>query len=134
MSRIPDPVLQKLESLPASPGCYQMLDATGKVLYVGKALVLRQRVRSYFHASAHHSLRTQALVAEIADISWWVTKTELEALVLENELIKRYQPHYNVRLKDDKTFPYIKVNWQEDFTKIQVVRRIRKDGDRYIGP
>lgn len=134
MSRIPEPVLQKLESLPASPGCYQMLDATGKVLYVGKALVLRQRVRSYFHASAHHSLRTQALVAEIADITWWVTKTELEALVLENELIKRYQPHYNVRLKDDKTFPYIKVNWQEDFPKIQVVRRIRKDGARYFGP
>ena len=111
-----------------------MLDAAGKVLYVGKALVLRHRVRSYFHASAHHSLRTQALVAEIADISWWVTKTELEALVLENELIKRYQPHYNVRLKDDKTFPYIKVNWQEDFPKIQVVRRIRKDGARYFGP
>ena len=134
MSRIPDLVLQKLDTLPASPGCYQMLDAAGKVLYVGKALVLRHRVRSYFHASAHHSLRTQALVAEIADISWWVTKTELEALVLENELIKRYQPHYNVRLKDDKTFPYIKVNWQEDFPKIQVVRRIRKDGARYFGP
>jgi excinuclease ABC subunit C len=74
------------------------------------------------------------LVAEIADITWWVTKTELEALVLENELIKRYQPHYNVRLKDDKTFPYIKVNWQEDFPKIQVVRRMRKDGARYFGP
>ncbi|HRA68257.1 MAG TPA: excinuclease ABC subunit UvrC, partial [Caldilinea sp.] len=132
--RIPEKVAQKLDSLPTAPGCYQMLDKEGRVLYVGKAVVLRNRVRSYFHASANHSPRTQALVAEIADISWWVTKTELEALVLENELIKRYQPHYNVRLKDDKTFPYIKVNWQEDFPKIQVVRRMRKDGARYFGP
>jgi excinuclease ABC subunit C len=131
---IPEKVAQKLDSLPTSPGCYQMLDAAGHVLYVGKAIVLRNRVRSYFHASANHSPRTQALVAEIADISWWVTKTEMEALVLENELIKRYQPHYNVRLKDDKTFPYIKVNWQDDFPKIQVVRRMRKDGARYFGP
>lgn len=131
---IPEKVAQKLDALPTAPGCYQMLDATGRVLYVGKAIVLRNRVRSYFHASANHSPRTQALVAEIADITWWVTKTELEALVLENELIKRYQPHYNVRLKDDKTFPYIKVNWQDDFPKIQVVRRMRKDGARYFGP
>ncbi len=131
---LPEKVAHKLDSLPTAPGCYQMLDADGRVLYVGKALVLRNRVRSYFHASANHSPRTQALVAEIADISWWVTKTELEALVLENELIKRYQPRYNVRLKDDKTFPYIKVNWQEDFPKIQVVRRMRKDGARYFGP
>jgi excinuclease ABC subunit C len=133
-SRIPERVAQKLDSLPTAPGCYQMLDKEGRVLYVGKAVVLRNRVRSYFHASANHSPRTQALVAEIADISWWVTKTELEALVLENELIKRYQPHYNVRLKDDKTFPYIKVNWQDEFPKIQVVRRMRKDGARYFGP
>lgn len=132
--RIPEKVTQKLDSLPTAPGCYQMLDDEGRVLYVGKALVLRNRVRSYFHASANHSPRTQALVGEIADISWWVTRTELEALVLENELIKRYQPRYNVRLKDDKTFPYIKVNWQEDFPKIQVVRRMRKDGARYFGP
>jgi excinuclease ABC subunit C len=130
----PEKVAHKLDSLPTAPGCYQMLDADGRVLYIGKALVLRNRVRSYFHASANHSPRTQALVSEIADISWWVTKTELEALVLENELIKRYQPRYNVRLKDDKTFPYIKVNWQEDFPKIQVVRRMRKDGARYFGP
>lgn len=131
---LPEKVAHKLDSLPTAPGCYQMLDAEGRVLYVGKALVLRNRVRSYFHASANHSPRTQALVAEIADVSWWVTKTELEALILENELIKRYQPRYNVRLKDDKTFPYIKVNWQDDFPKIQVVRRMRKDGARYFGP
>ena len=132
--QVPEKVAQKLDTLPVAPGCYQMLDGVGNVIYVGKAVVLRNRVRSYFHLSANHSPRTHALVAEIADISWWVTKTELEALILENELIKRYQPHYNVRLKDDKTFPYIKVNWQEDFPKIQVVRRMRKDGARYFGP
>ncbi|MCX6049377.1 MAG: excinuclease ABC subunit UvrC [Chloroflexi bacterium] len=132
--QLPEKVAQKLENLPDSPGCYQMLNAQGKVIYVGKAIVLRNRVRSYFHASAQHSPKTLALVEEIRDISWWVTQTELEALVLENELIKRYQPHYNIRLKDDKQFPYIKINWQDDFPKIEVVRKMRKDGARYFGP
>ncbi|MBW7881806.1 MAG: excinuclease ABC subunit UvrC [Caldilineaceae bacterium] len=135
MSRqLSEKVTQKLDTLPSAPGCYQMLDGNGRVIYVGKAVVLRNRVRSYFHASAQHSPRTQALVEEIADISWWVTQTELEALILENELIKRYKPRYNVRLKDDKTFPYIKVNWQDDFPRVGVVRRMRKDGARYFGP
>ncbi len=127
-------VLQKLESLPSGPGCYQMLNEKGKVIYVGKALVLRNRVRSYFHASANRDPKTRALVAEIRDIVWWVTQTELEALILENELIKRYKPRYNIRLKDDRQFPYIKVHWKDDFPKISVVRRIRKDGARYFGP
>lgn len=131
---LPERVIQKLSNLPESPGCYQMLNAEGKVIYVGKARVLRNRVRSYFHNSAQHPPRTQALVNEIVDIEWWVTQTELEALVLENELIKRYRPHYNVRLKDDKSYPYIKVNVQNDFPKIQVVRRIQRDGARYFGP
>ncbi len=132
--QLPEKVAQKLENLPDSPGCYQMLNADGKVIYVGKAIVLRNRVRSYFHASAQHSPKTLALVEEIRDISWWVTQTELEALILENELIKRYRPHYNIRLKDDKQFPYIKINWQDDFPKIQVVRKMFKDGARYFGP
>ncbi len=131
---LPERVIQKLLNLPDSPGCYQMLNAAGTVIYVGKAIVLRNRVRSYFHNSAQHPPRTQALVNEIEDIEWWVTNTELEALVLENELIKRYRPHYNVRLKDDKSYPYIKVNVQNDFPKIQVVRRIVRDGARYFGP
>ncbi len=132
--QIYEKVQQKLANLPDSPGVYQMLNAEGKVIYVGKAIVLRNRVRSYFHVSAQHTPKTQALVDEIRDISWWVTKTELEALVLENELIKRYRPHYNIRLKDDKSFPYIKVNWQDDFPKVQVVRKMVKDGARYFGP
>ena len=132
--QLPEKVAQKLENLPDKPGCYQMLNAAGKVIYVGKALVLRNRVRSYFHASAQHSPKTLALVEEIRDISWWVTQTELEALILENELIKRYRPHYNIRLKDDKQFPYIKIHWQDDFPKIEVVRKMLKDGARYFGP
>ena len=84
--------------------------------------------------SAQHSPKTLALVAEIRDISWWVTKTEVEALVLENELIKRFQPHYNIRLKDDKSFPYIKVNWQDDYPKVEVVRNLSQDGARFFGP
>ena len=132
--QIAEKLAQKLENLPGSPGCYQMLNAHGKVIYVGKAIVLRNRVRSYFHASAQHTPKTQALVDEIVDVTWWVTKTELEALILENELIKRYKPHYNIRLKDDKSFPYIKVNWQDPFPKVQVVRKMRKDGGRYFGP
>ena len=99
-----------------------------------KPIVLRNRVRSYFHASAQHNAKTLALVDEIADITWWVTKTELDALILENELIKRYKPHYNIRLKDDKTYPYIKVTWQDEFPKVLVVRRMLKDGNRYFGP
>lgn len=135
MSRqLPERVAQKLENLPDSPGCYLMYNGDGKVIYVGKAVVLRNRVRSYFHASAQHTPKTLALVADIEDINWWVTGSELEALILENELIKRYRPRYNVRLKDDKQFPYIKVNWQHDFPKIEVVRKVHKDGARYFGP
>jgi excinuclease ABC subunit C len=132
--QLPEKVQQKLSMLPDSPGVYQMLNDGGKVIYVGKAIVLRNRVRSYFHASAQHTPKTLALVEEIRDITWWVTQTELEALVLENELIKRYRPHYNIRLKDDKSFPYIKVNWQDDFPKVQVVRKMVNDGARYFGP
>ncbi|MEZ4707173.1 MAG: GIY-YIG nuclease family protein [Caldilineaceae bacterium] len=132
--QISDKVAQKLDNLPDKPGCYQMLDKKGKVIYVGKALVLRNRVRSYFHASAQRDAKTSRLVAEIDDLTWWVTSTELEALILENELIKRYKPHYNIKLKDDRQFPYIKVHWQDDFPKVSVVRRMQKDGARYFGP
>ena len=132
--QLTEKLAQKLDNLPGAPGCYQMHNADGKVIYVGKAVVLRNRVRSYFHSSAQHTPKTQALVDEIADVTWWVTKTELEALILENELIKRYKPHYNIRLKDDRTYPYIKITWQEDYPRVAVVRRIQKDGGRYFGP
>ena len=132
--QLSDKVTQKLQNLPDKPGCYQMHNAKGKVIYVGKAIVLKNRVRSYFHASAKRDPKTNRLVREICDISWWVTETELEALILENELIKRYKPRYNIRLKDDRQYPYIKVHWQDDFPKVTVVRRILKDNARYFGP
>ncbi|MGD8902677.1 MAG: excinuclease ABC subunit UvrC [Anaerolineae bacterium] len=130
----PEQLREKLDALPTKPGVYLMKDASGKVLYVGKAVSLRARVRSYFHASASHNPKTQRLVANIADIDFIVTASELEALILESNLIKRHKPKYNVRLKDDKRYPYIKVTWQEDFPKVLIVRRMKQDGARYFGP
>jgi len=131
---LPPEFSQKLDTLPDRPGVYLYRSADGKVIYVGKAVVLRNRVRSYFHESARHESRTRRLVAEIADLEWIVTDTELEALILENELIKRYRPRFNVRLRDDKTYPYIKIHWQDDFPKVSIVRRMERDGGRYYGP
>lgn len=111
-----------------------MKNAEGKVIYVGKAINLRNRVRSYFHASAQLNPRTQQLVRRIADIEWIVVGSELEALILEMNLIKKHRPHYNVRLKDDKRYPYIKVHWADPFPKITVTRRMVNDGSRYFGP
>ena len=123
-----------LDTVPTKPGCYLMKDDGGKVIYVGKAINLRNRVRSYFHNSAQHHPRTQKLVAKIADIEWIVVDSELEALILEMNLIKKYRPHYNVRLKDDKRYPYIKVHWEDPFPKVTVTRRMLQDGSRYFGP
>jgi len=125
---------EKLDALPTRPGVYLMKDVRGSVLYVGKALSLRSRVRSYFHASAADNPKVQRLVAAIADLDFIVTASELEALILESNLIKRHKPKYNVRLKDDKRYPYIKVTWQEDFPRILIVRRMERDGARYFGP
>jgi excinuclease ABC subunit C len=123
-----------LESLPTKPGCYLMKDSGGTVLYIGKAVNLRSRVRSYFHASAGQSEKTEALVPLIADIEWILVGSELEALILEMNLIKRYRPKYNVRLKDDKYYPYIKVHWADPYPKVTITRSTEKDGSRYFGP
>jgi len=111
-----------------------MKDANGAILYVGKAVNLRARVRSYFHSSASYSPKIGRLVSHIANVDFIVTASELEALILESNLIKRHKPKYNVRLKDDKRYPYIKVTWQEDFPKVLIVRRMEQDGARYFGP
>ncbi|MCU0508717.1 MAG: excinuclease ABC subunit UvrC [Anaerolineae bacterium] len=132
--RLSPDIGQKLDTLPERPGVYIYRASDGKVIYVGKAVVLKNRVRSYFHEAARHDPRTRRLVTEIADLEWIVTDTELEALILENELIKRYRPRFNIRLRDDKTYPYIKVHWQEDFPKVSIVRRMERDGGRYYGP
>jgi len=134
VSQSRDQLQKKLDALPTRPGVYLMKDAEGTVLYVGKAVNLRARVRSYFHASAEHSPKIRRLVASIADLDFIVTASELEALILESNLIKEHKPRYNVRLKDDKRYPYIKVTWQEDFPRVLIVRRMERDGARYFGP
>jgi len=123
-----------LDNLPPKPGCYMMKDDTGDVIYVGKAINLRSRVRSYFHASVKHGSKTNQMVRRISDIEWIIVDSELEALILENNLIKKHRPQFNVRLKDDKTYPYIKVHWADRFPKVTVTRRMVLDGSRYFGP
>jgi len=123
-----------LDNLPVKPGCYLMKNASGKIVYVGKAINLRSRVRSYFHTGAGHTRKTQRMVYEIADIDFILVESELEALILEMNLIKKHLPEYNVRLKDDKRYPFIKVLWTDPFPKVIVTRQHEKDGSRYYGP
>jgi len=123
-----------LDTLPAKPGCYLMKNADGKIIYFGKANNLRSRVRSYFHESADHNRKTQRMVFEIVDIEWIIVGSELEALILEMNLIKKHLPEYNVRLKDDKRYPFIRIHWADAFPKVTVTRSQVKDGSRYFGP
>jgi excinuclease ABC subunit C len=127
-------VKQRVGSIPARPGVYLMKGEAGDVLYVGKAVNLRSRVRSYFHSTNSHSAKVQMLVESVADLDFVVTESEVEALILESNLIKKHRPHYNARLKDDKRYPYVKVTWQEDFPRVRIVRRMLPDGARYFGP
>ena len=129
----PENVLEILKNLPTKPGVYLHKDKYGKVIYVGKAINLRSRVRSYFHNNVD-SIKTQRLRRDIYDIEIITTDSELEALLLENTLIKKYKPHYNVRLKDDKRYPYIRIHWADDYPKVTVTRRMVRDGSRYFGP
>ncbi|GAB4472517.1 MAG: excinuclease ABC subunit UvrC [Anaerolineae bacterium] len=134
---IASPHIQKiLDNLPARPGVYLMKDARGQVIYVGKAINLRSRVRSYFQPRVinDRSSKTARLVEHIADIEIIVVDSELEALLAEINLIKAHKPRFNVRLKDDKRYPYIKVHWADDFPKVTVTRRMVQDGSRYFGP
>jgi excinuclease ABC subunit C len=125
---------KKLNALPTKPGVYLYKNAEGKIIYVGKAVNLRARVRSYFHDSAQHTPKTRRLVAEMADFDFIVSQSELEALLLENTLIKKHQPRYNVQLKDDKRYPYIRVHWNEPFPRVTTTRHVVNDGSRYFGP
>ena len=123
---------EKLKLLPDAPGVYIMLDKDKAVIYVGKARVLKNRVRQYFHTSLK-SEKVSAMVENIADFYYIITQTEIDALALENNLIKKYKPKYNILLKDDKTYPYIKVHTREPFPRVSITRKIKKDG-RYFGP
>ncbi len=124
---------EKLAQLPSSPGVYLMKDAGGAVIYVGKAAVLKTRVRSYFHSTQEMEVKTRALVSEIADLEVIKTTTEAEAFILEDSLIKRHQPRFNIRLRDDKRYPYLKIT-DEPYPRVMIVRRRHKDGARYFGP
>jgi excinuclease ABC subunit C len=123
-----------LDTAPTKTGVYLMRDKDGQIIYVGKAVNLRARLRSYFHQSAQLDHKTRQLVQRISEIEWIVVDTELEALILEMNLIKRHRPRYNVRMKDDKRYPYIKVHWAESFPKVTVTRQVGYDGSRYYGP
>lgn len=126
-------IREKLKLLPDSPGVYIMMDADGVVIYVGKARVLKNRVRQYFHASPKPA-KVQAMVDCIADFAYVVTPSEVDALALENTYIKKYKPKYNILLKDDKTYPYIKVYTREAFPHIGITRKVRRGDGRYFGP
>ena len=124
----------KLARLPARPGCYVYRNAAGETIYVGKAKSLRSRVRSYFRPGAQHGPRIERLVSEVADFDVIVVDTELEALILESNLIKRERPRYNVVLRDDKQFPYLKLSTRDAYPRVSLVRRARLDGNVYAGP
>lgn len=129
-----DKIQSVLNSLPHKPGIYLMKDADGVILYVGKAISLYNRVRSYFQESTDLSPKNRHMVARIDDIEYVVVKNEVEALVLESNYIKQYRPKYNVLLRDDKSYPYIKVALTEDFPRVYRVRSFHRDGNRYFGP
>lgn len=124
----------KLKQLPNEPGVYFHKDASGQIIYVGKAAVLRNRVRQYFQASRSRDPKTEALVAEIADVDWMVVDSELEALFLEAEMIRRYMPRYNILLRDDKAMSYIRIDYDSDYPTVSTTRRPLDDGARYFGP
>lgn len=125
---------EKLKKLPDCPGVYQMKDKSGTIIYIGKAKVLKNRVRQYFHSAANHNLKTQLMVSHIADLDYIICDSEMEALVLESNLIKEYKPKYNILLKDDKHYPYIKLTLNEEYPRVLYVRKIENDGAKYFGP
>ena len=132
--RVTDVVEEKLKLLPDRPGVYIMKDSQGKIIYVGKAVVLKNRVRQYFQSNKNHTPKVRAMGSHIADFEIIMTHTEVEALILECNLIKKHRPRYNISLKDDKTYPYIKVTMGEDYPRILFSREMKKDRSKYFGP
>ena len=124
---------EKIRMLPDSPGCYLMKDRDGNIIYVGKAVNLKNRVRSYFRDTAH-TPKVAAMISHIDDFEILLCETNLEALILECNLIKKHRPYYNILLKDDKHYPYLKVNLKEPFPRLEITRRLEKDGAKYFGP
>ncbi|MGJ3240806.1 MAG: excinuclease ABC subunit UvrC [Anaerolineae bacterium] len=123
-----------LDHLPTKPGCYLMKDKNGKIIYIGKAKRLRNRVRSYFTTNADGTSKTLNMRSKVHDIEYIITENEVKALILEENLIKTHKPRYNVLLKDDKRYPYIRIGWADDYPKVETTRRVENDGARYFGP
>jgi excinuclease ABC subunit C len=131
---ISDHVRSQVETTPHKPGVYMMRDADDRIIYVGKAVDLHSRVRSYFQPSSWEHGKERSIASETVELEFIVTDSELEALILEANLIKQHRPRYNVRLKDDKRYPYIKITWADPFPKVFITRRMEQDGSRYFGP
>lgn len=129
-----DIIEEKLKLLPSSPGVYKMYNAEGEIIYVGKAISLKNRVTQYFRKNSNHTAKVLAMVSHIADFETISVSNETEALSLECNLIKQFSPKYNILLKDDKNFPYIRIDFRQDFPRVEVVRRISNDGAKYLGP
>ncbi len=134
MHEVNETIQTKLAALPATPGVYQWKDRFGKVIYVGKAVNLRNRVRSYLRAERQQSPKVYAMMSHAEDLDIILTKTEMEALILECNLIKEHHPKYNILLRDDKSYPYLKITLQEDYPRVFMTRRLTRDGSRYLGP
>lgn len=132
--QVPDNIRTILNNLPRKPGVYLMKDAKGKIIYVGKAKILRNRVRNYFTVNADGTAKTLRMRAKVADIEFIVTESEVKALILEETLIKRHRPRYNIMMKDDKRYPYIRISWNTPYPKVETTRRVENDGARYFGP
>lgn len=126
-------IKEKLTTLPLTPGVYIMKDRFGNIIYIGKARKLKNRVSQYF-LNKNHPEKVKSMVSQVADFDYILTNSELDALVLESNLIKKHQPFYNILLKDGKSYPYIKINTKEDFPKLEIVRKVKKDGAKYFGP
>ena len=127
-------IQEQLKLLPTNPGVYLMKNEQAKIIYVGKAINLKNRVKSYFQSSKNHSPKVKSMVEKISDFEYIITANEIEALILECNLIKKYRPKYNISLRDDKTYPYIKVTLNEDYPTVSITRKILKDGAKYFGP
>ena len=125
---------EKLQLLPERPGVYLMKDKAGVIIYVGKAVILKNRVRQYFQNNHQHAPKVRAMVERIEDFEIIITGSEVEALILECNLIKKYRPKYNISLKDDKMYPYLKVTVQEKYPRVFITRKVLEDGARYFGP
>jgi excinuclease ABC subunit C len=134
MIDIAEEIRNQIETMPHKPGVYLMHDVDEEIIYIGKTVDLRNRVRSYFQASAQKQTKVRAIVSEVADLDFIITDSELEALILEANLIKKHRPRYNVRFKDDKRYPYIKITLADPYPKVKITRRMVKDGSRYFGP